>query len=67
MYLIVTESVDVLMTLFASLTRLPVQVKLLRVLEDKTIQRVGSNNSIPIDARIITAFHKNLDALIEQG
>ena len=46
---------------------LPVQVKLLRVLEDRIIQRVGSNNSIPIDARIITATHKNLDQLIEQG
>ncbi len=46
---------------------LPVQVKLLRVLEDKTIQRVGSNTSIPIDARIITATHKNLEQLIEDG
>lgn len=46
---------------------LSVQVKLLRVLEDKTIQRVGSNTSIPIDARIITATHKNLEELIEQG
>lgn len=46
---------------------LPVQVKLLRVLEDKIIQRVGSNTSIPIDARIITATHKNLEELIEQG
>ncbi|MFH2058711.1 MAG: sigma 54-interacting transcriptional regulator [Pseudomonadota bacterium] len=46
---------------------LSVQVKLLRVLEEKTIQRVGSNTSIPIDARIITATHKNLEQLIEQG
>jgi len=46
---------------------LPVQVKLLRVLEDKNIQRVGSNTSIPIDARIITATHKNLEELIDQG
>lgn len=46
---------------------LPVQVKLLRVLEDKTIQRVGSNRSIPIDARIITATHKNLEELIKLG
>lgn len=45
---------------------LPVQVKLLRVLEDKTIQRVGSNQSVPIDARVITATHKNLEELIEQ-
>ncbi|MFH2092299.1 MAG: sigma 54-interacting transcriptional regulator [Pseudomonadota bacterium] len=46
---------------------LSVQVKLLRVLEDKTIQRVGDNQTIPIDARIITATHKNLEQLIEQG
>lgn len=46
---------------------LPVQVKLLRVLEEKIIQRVGANRSIPIDARIITATHKNLEALIKEG
>lgn len=41
-----------------------VQVKLLRVLEEKTIQRVGANKSIPIDVRIITATNKNLEQLI---
>ncbi|MBA3010919.1 MAG: sigma 54-interacting transcriptional regulator [Proteobacteria bacterium] len=45
---------------------LSVQVKLLRVLEEQMIQRVGENKSIPIDVRIITATNKNLDALIEQ-
>ena len=43
---------------------LSVQVKLLRVLEEKTIQRVGSNKSIPIDVRIITATNKDLEQLI---
>ncbi len=46
---------------------LPVQVKLLRVLEDRTIQRVGDNTSVPIDVRIITATHKNLEKMIEKG
>ncbi len=46
---------------------LSVQVKLLRVLEEKMIQRVGTNTSIPIDVRIITATNKNLEKLIAQG
>jgi len=46
---------------------LSVQVKLLRVLEEKMIQRVGSNTSIPIDVRIITATNKDLDKLIEEN
>jgi len=45
---------------------LSVQVKLLRVLEERMIQRVGENRSIPIDVRIITATNKNLELLIEQ-
>ena len=46
---------------------LPIQVKLLRVLEEKKIERVGDQIPINIDVRIITATHKNLDELIEQG
>lgn len=46
---------------------LSVQVKLLRVLEERTIQRVGENRSIPIDVRIITATNKNLEKMIAQG
>ncbi|MCP4020589.1 MAG: PAS domain-containing protein, partial [Desulfobacteraceae bacterium] len=46
---------------------LSVQVKLLRVLEEKMIQRVGENKSIPIDVRIITATNKNLEKLIQEG
>ena len=46
---------------------LSVQVKLLRVLEEKMIQRVGANKSIPVDVRIITATNKNLEKLIEEG
>jgi len=46
---------------------LSVQVKLLRVLEEKMIQRVGANKSIHIDVRIITATNKNLEKLIGDG
>ena len=45
---------------------LSVQVKLLRVLEEKVIQKVGENRSIPIDVRIITATNKDLETLIEK-
>ena len=43
------------------------QVKLLRVLEEKEIERVGDHKPIPVDVRIISATNKDLDALIEQG
>ncbi|MCG8566910.1 MAG: sigma-54 dependent transcriptional regulator, partial [Desulfobacterales bacterium] len=46
---------------------LSVQVKLLRVLEERTIQRVGDNKSVPIDVRIITATHKDLEEMIRRG
>jgi transcriptional regulator with PAS, ATPase and Fis domain len=43
------------------------QVKLLRVLAEREIDRIGSNKSIPIDIRVITATHRNLEAAIEEG
>ena len=46
---------------------LPIQVKLLRVLEEKKIERVGDHIPIHIDVRIITATHKNLEKLIKEG
>jgi two-component system, NtrC family, response regulator HydG len=45
---------------------LSVQAKILRVLEEKMIQWMGENKSIPIDVRIITATNKNLDKLISE-
>ncbi len=42
------------------------QVKLLRVLEEKQIERVGNSKSISIDTRIISATHQNLDQAIEE-
>lgn len=44
-----------------------IQVKLLRVLEERRIERVGDNRAIPVDVRIITATHKDLESLIRQG
>ncbi|MDJ0621320.1 MAG: sigma 54-interacting transcriptional regulator [Desulfocapsaceae bacterium] len=44
-----------------------IQVKLLRVLEEKVIERVGDNRSIPVDVRIITATNRNLKQLVESG
>ncbi|HCP30478.1 MAG TPA: sigma-54-dependent Fis family transcriptional regulator [Pseudomonas sp.] len=46
---------------------LPMQVKLLRVLQERTFERVGSNNTQSIDVRIIAATHKNLENMIEAG
>lgn len=46
---------------------LEVQTKLLRVLQEKTFERVGSSDSTQVDVRIITATHQNLEELIRQG
>jgi two-component system response regulator HydG len=43
------------------------QVKLLRVLEERSIQRLGSVKEIPIDIRIIAATNRDLDMMIERG
>ncbi len=45
---------------------LSIQVKLLRVLESKTFERVGDHRPVHTDVRIITATHRNLPALIAQ-
>jgi two-component system, NtrC family, response regulator HydG len=46
---------------------LSTQVKLLRVLEEKVIERVGDSTSIPVDVRVISATNKNLSSLVETG
>jgi transcriptional regulator with GAF, ATPase, and Fis domain len=43
------------------------QVKLLRVLEDHTIERLGSPQSIKIDVRIIAATHRDLEKAVREG
>ncbi|MEP7108329.1 MAG: sigma-54 dependent transcriptional regulator [Ferruginibacter sp.] len=44
-----------------------VQVKLLRVLQEKEIERIGSNDPIKVDVRIIAATNKNLEKEIAEG
>lgn len=43
------------------------QAKLLRVLQDRKVQRLGSNKEIDINARIIAATNRNLDELVKNG
>jgi DNA-binding NtrC family response regulator len=43
------------------------QVKLLRVLGENVIQRVGSNQTIKVDARVIAATNRNLKAMVREG
>lgn len=46
---------------------LATQVKLLRVLEEKEIERVGDHHPIPVDVRIISATNKDLEASVAEG
>ncbi len=46
---------------------LDVQTKLLRVLQEKTIERVGSAEPVQVDVRIIAATHQDLEKLIREG
>jgi DNA-binding NtrC family response regulator len=43
------------------------QAKLLRVLEQKEVERIGGDHSIQIDVRVIVATHRNLDELVRKG
>jgi len=43
---------------------LPLQVKLLRFLQERVIERIGSRKAIPVDTRIVCATHQDLDAMI---
>ena len=44
-----------------------VQVKLLRVLQEREIERLGNSQPIPIDVRIIAATHRDIDHLVNEG
>jgi len=46
---------------------LHMQVKLLRVIQEKAVKPVGAHREIPVDVRILSASHKNLVALIKEG
>jgi DNA-binding NtrC family response regulator len=43
------------------------QAKLLRVLEERQVERVGGDRTIPVDVRVIVATHRNLDELVKKG
>ena len=46
---------------------LPMQAKLLRVLEEGEVERIGGDKPIPVDVRVIVATHRNLEALVREG
>lgn len=46
---------------------LPLQVKLLRFLQERVIERIGSRKSIPVDTRIVCATHQDLETMIADG
>jgi len=47
-------------------TPVSIQAKILRILENKTFERVGSNKTIKVDVRLITATNRNLEVLIKE-
>ncbi|RIM12778.1 sigma-54 factor interaction domain-containing protein, partial [Staphylococcus chromogenes] len=46
---------------------LHMQVKLLRAIQEKAVRPSGAREEVPVDVRILSATHKNLAALVEQG
>jgi two-component system, NtrC family, nitrogen regulation response regulator NtrX len=46
---------------------LAMQSKLLRVLEEGEVERVGGEKPIPVDARVVVATHRNLEEMVQQG
>ncbi|HKN88632.1 MAG TPA: sigma 54-interacting transcriptional regulator [Nitrospiraceae bacterium] len=43
------------------------QVKLLRVLQEKCVERVGGSRSVPVNVRVISATHRDLEAMVASG
>jgi PAS domain S-box-containing protein len=46
---------------------LDIQIALLRVLQEREIERVGSDRPIPVDVRVLAATHRDLDKLVSEG
>lgn len=46
---------------------LPLQVKLLRFLQERTIERIGGRRAIPVNTRIVSATHQDVDAMVAAG
>lgn len=46
---------------------LPLQAKLLRVLQERTLERLGSNVAVPVDVRVICATNRDLERMVQEG
>ena len=46
---------------------LPLQVKLLRFLQERVIERIGGRRAIPVDTRVVCATHRDIDAMVASG
>ncbi len=46
---------------------LPMQVKLLRAIQEKKVRKIGNTQEDPVDVRIISATHRNLSQMLESG
>lgn len=46
---------------------LPIQVKLLRFLQERVIERIGGRKPIPVVTRVVTATHRDIDAMVKDG
>ncbi len=46
---------------------LPLQVKLLRFLQERVIERIGGRKAIPVDVRVVCATHQDVDAMVADG
>ncbi|HEY9101771.1 sigma 54-interacting transcriptional regulator [Chitinimonas sp.] len=46
---------------------LPLQVKLLRVLQERSVRPVGASQAIPIDVRLLSATHRDLESALSEG
>ena len=46
---------------------LPLQVKLLRFLQERVVERVGGRKAITVDTRVVCATHRDVDAMVREG
>jgi formate hydrogenlyase transcriptional activator len=44
-----------------------IQIAVLRVLQEREIERVGSDRPVPVDVRVLAATHRDLDKLVSEG